>query len=253
MSLDNVLAVAGVAREREHRCKGLDRARNSPIRFFPPHGGNPADGYEATILPHICAVLIDAGQKGALGRASAHLAGRAAQLQHGFATLGIIALVDEATGYQDFRQRDALARVLERFVAKELRPWVKTFPSDFYKQIYRLNDWPYTENAGRPGVIGHWTDNIVYKRLAPGVWEELKRLTARYPGGDFKNKLFQRLTDDVGHPKLREHLAAVLMLMKYSPNWRVFMGKRPIRNFDSGEVITCFPFRMTTSRPRKRP
>ncbi|TYL97455.1 hypothetical protein FXB40_08865 [Bradyrhizobium rifense] len=83
---------------------------------------------------------------------------------------------------------------------------------------------PYTESSGRPGVIGHWTNNIVYKRLAPGVWEELKRLTPRTPGGDYKNKLFQRLTEDVGHPKLREHLAA-----------------------------TCFPSRTTTSRQRARP
>ena len=60
-------------------------------------------------------------------------------------------------------------------------------------------------------------------RLAPGVLEELKRLTPRTPSGYYKNKLFQRLTDDVGHPKLREHFAAVVMLMKYSPNWKVFM------------------------------
>lgn len=43
--------------------------------------------------------------------------------------------------------------------------------------------------------------------------------------GDYKNKLFQRLTEDTGHPRLREHLAAVVMLMKYSPNWRVFMDR----------------------------
>jgi len=182
-------------------------------------------GYEATILPDICAVLIEAHQKGKLGKPREHLAIRAAQLQHGFATIGIIALVDEATGYQDFRQRDALAKILERFVAKELRPWVKTFPAEYYKQIYRLNGWPYTDNAGRPGVIGHWTNNIIYKRLAPGVWEELKRLTPRTPSGYYRNKLFQRLTEDVGHPKLREHLAGVVMLMKYSPNWRVFMNR----------------------------
>ena len=155
-------------------------------------------GYEATILPDICAVLIEAHQKGKLGKPREHLAIRAAQLQHGFATIGIIALVDEATGYQDFRQRDALAKILERFVAKELRPWVKTFPAEYYKQIYRLNGWPYTDNAGRPGVIGHWTNNIIYKRLAPGVWEELKRLTPRTPSGYYRNKLFQRLTEDVG-------------------------------------------------------
>ena len=205
--------------------RGLIARSNSPIRFLPPHGGIPADGYDATMLPDICAVLIDAHQQGKLGKAREHLAIRAAQLQHGFATVGIIALVDEATGYQDFRQRDALAQILEKFVAKELRPWVRTFPAEFYKQIYRLNGWPYEDNKGKPGIVGHWTNNIVYKRLAPGVLEELKRLTPRTAKGDYKHKLFQRLTDELGHPKLREHLAAVVMLMKYAPNWQIFMER----------------------------
>ena len=197
---------------------------NSPIPFV-PSGGGIADGYEATILPDICAVLIDAGRQAKLGKQRAHLAERAAVLQHGFAPVGIIALVDEATGYQDYRHRDALAKILEKFVAKELRPWVKTFPAEFYKQIYRLNGWHYEENAGRPGVVGHWTNNVVYRRLAPGIWDELKRLTPRTAGGDFKNKLFQRLTEDFCHPKLREHLTGVIMLMKYSPNWQTFMDR----------------------------
>lgn len=204
--------------------RGLISRANSPIRFLTPHGP-VADGYEATILPDICAVIIDASRSGLLGKRLEHLGERAAILQHGFATVGIIALVDEATGYQDFRQRDALAKILERFVAKELRPWVKTFPADYYKQIYRLNGWQYADSAGRPSVIGHWTNNIIYKRMAPGVWEELKRLTPRTPSGYYKHKLFQRLTEDIGHPKLREHLAGVVMLMKYSPNWKIFMDR----------------------------
>ena len=127
--------------------KGLDikdliSRANSPIRFIPPIGA-PADGYEATILPDICAVIIEAGRQGKLGKRLAHLAERCAILQHGFATLGIIALVDEATGYQDVRARDALAKILERFVAKELQPYVRTFPPEFYKQIFRLYGWDY--------------------------------------------------------------------------------------------------------------
>jgi hypothetical protein len=205
--------------------RGLVARANSPIRFIPPHGGNPADGYEATILPDICAVIIDADQKGVLDKRLKRLANRAAVLQHGFAIIGIIALVDEATGYQEVRQRDALAKILEKFVAKELRPYLPTFPTEFYKQIFRLNNWPYEEKCGRPGVIGHWTTNIVYKRIAPGVWEELNRITPRNDKGRLKHKLFQRLTEDIGHPKLREHLAAVVMLMKYSPNWKIFMDR----------------------------
>jgi hypothetical protein len=228
--------------------RGLIARVNSPIQFIPPHGGKAADGYEATILPDICAVLIEADRLGRLGKQRAHLAERAAILQHGFAKLGIIALVDEATGYQDYRQRDALAKILEKFVAKELRPWVKTFPAEFYKQIFRLNGWSYVENAGRPGVIGHWTNNIIYKRLAPGVWEELKRLTPKTPSGSYKNKLFQRLTEDVGHPKLREHMSAVLMLMKYSPHWRVFMDRLD-REFPQWGTNFLLPFPEDYSPP----
>ncbi|KAA0076665.1 P63C domain-containing protein [Tardiphaga sp. P9-11] len=145
-----------------------------------------------------------------------------------------------------------MAKILERFVAKELRPWVKTFPAEFYKQIFRLNGWAYVENAGRPGVIGHWTNNIIYKRLAPGVWDELKRLTPKTPSGAYKNKLFQRLTEDVGHPKLREHMSAVLMLMKYSPHWRVFMDRLD-REFPQWGTNFLLPFPEDYSPPNLPP
>jgi len=227
--------------EKGLNIRGLVARANTPIRFIPPHGGNPADGYDATILPDICAVLIDAGQQGVLDKRLKRLAERAAFLQHGFATVGIIGLVDEATGYQDIRRRNALAKILEKFVAKELRPWIRTFPAQYYEQIYRLNGWQYEEGAGRSGVIGHWTNNIVYKRLAPGVWEELKRLTPRNDKGRLRHKLFQRLTDDIRHPKLREHLAVVLMLMKYSPNWKVFMDRLD-REFPQWGTSLLLPF-----------
>jgi hypothetical protein len=198
---------------------------DSPIRFA-PHGGSVADGYEATILPDMCAVIIEADQRGLLHPQQKHLAKQCAILQHGFATVGIIALVDEATGYDKIRPRDALALILEKFVAKELKPWVRTFEPDFYEQIFRLNGWTYSENCGRPGVLGHWTNNIVYARLAPGVLQELKRVAPKSEAtGRPKHKLFQWLTYDIGHPKLRAHLEGVTMLMKYSPDWKVFMDR----------------------------
>src|SRR5258708_348715 len=103
--------------------KGLVARVNSPIRFVPAHGGNPADGYEATILPDICAVIIDADQKGKLDKRLKRIAERAAMLQHGFATIGIIALVDEATGYQKFRDSDALEKILDQYIGRELAKW----------------------------------------------------------------------------------------------------------------------------------
>ncbi len=197
----------------------------SPIRFIPPHGGNPADGYEATILPDICAVIIEASRLGFLQKQQARLAERCAILQHGFATVGIIALVDEATGYQDFRARDALAKIIERFVAKEIQPYVRTFPAEFYKQIFRLYGWNYYENCGKPGVLGHITNNLVYKRLAPGVLEELRRKIPRNDKGRLTKKLFQGLTPDYGHPKVRTLLEGETMLAKYSRDLETFMER----------------------------
>ena len=73
-----------------------------------------------------------------------------------------------------------------------------------------------------PQYFGHLTNDIVYARLAPGVKQELKRVTPRDEKGRHRHKLFQRLTDDLGHPRLREHLASVVALMKVSGDYGEF-------------------------------
>jgi hypothetical protein len=213
--------------EKGINTRDLIARANSPIRFIPPHGGNPADGYDATVLPDICAVLIEAAQKGALDKRLRKLAERAATLQHGFATVGIIALVDEATGYQRDRARDALAKILEAFVVKEMQPWVKTFPSEFYEQMFRLRGIPFPVNSvKRPSYFGHLTNDVIYRRLAPGVWEELKREAEQAEIlGLPKGRLHQRLTPSIGHPKLRELLVSVTTIMKLSAHWADFKEK----------------------------
>lgn len=134
---------------------------------------------------------------------------------------------DEATGYQDARSRDALAKILEAFVTKELKKWISTFPADYYKELFRLQGWAFPTLAKdknkRPAMAGKITNDIVYDRLAPGVKDELHRLTPRDEKGRLKQKLFQRLTSDVGSPRLKEHLASVVALMKASDDWQQFM------------------------------
>ena len=140
----------------------------------------------------------------------------------GFSHIGIIALVDEATGYQQIREQRALATILEKFIADELQPWTKTFPYEFYEQIFRLKGWPGPHGVKKPSVIGHYTNDFVYDRLAPGVLQELGRLNPKTPTGYRRHKLFQWFTPDLGHPKLKEHLAAVIALMRAAPNWNSF-------------------------------
>ena len=199
----------------------LARMITKPILF--KVGSSIAYGYEATILADICDAVLAARKADKLNYQQEHIAEQCEILVRGFARVGIVALVDEATGFQSARSADALAKILEAFVQTELRKWVRTFPTEFYQHLCRLRDvqFPPTKN-NFPPYFGHLTNNIVYERLAPGVKAELKRITPRDEKGRHKDKLFQRLTEEVGHPRLREHLASVVALMKISPDWTTF-------------------------------
>jgi len=201
----------------------LDKAR--PITFQPPTGGR-AYGYNAELLPVVCEIYLKARDEGVLDRQQEHVAKRAEILIRGLARVGIIALVDEATGYQEVRGREALAKILEAFIAKELQPWVSTFQPDFYRELFRLRSLPYpASTVKRPQYFGHITNDIVYRRLAPGVLEELKHVQVKDEAGRPKHKLFQRLTTHPGYPKLREHLGSVIAIMKLSRDWPDFQAK----------------------------
>jgi hypothetical protein len=197
---------------------------NSPIKFIPPHGGNPADGYEATILPDLCSVLIKAHHQGVLDKRLIYMAERAEVLQHGFAKLGIIGLVDEATGYQDVRDRQALQKILDTYLLQEFAAWAKRFPDEFYKEMFRLRGWQYPSvSGGKPGVVGKYTMDIVYERLAPGLVEELEVKNPKTESGRRKSTHHQWLTEDVGHPALSSHIQSAIWLMKASDTWEGFM------------------------------
>ncbi|MFC1877099.1 P63C domain-containing protein [Thermodesulfobacteriota bacterium] len=201
----------------------LAMAIENPIQFKGV-GNRKTSGYEATVLQELCDAILDAKNATALKTEQENRYAKQAEiLIRSFAKIGIIALVDEATGYQYDRARDALEKILDRFIAKELRKWAKTFPDEFYENMFRLRGWQYVPfSVKRPGVVGKYTNDLIYERLAPGVLEELKRLTPRDEKGRTKHRFFQRLTENVGHPRLREHLAAVIALMKASTKWDQF-------------------------------
>jgi hypothetical protein len=205
--------------------KDLTAGLKRPIRFTPPHGGNPVLGIPAAALPEICTAWLKAREAGDLTPRQLGTAQIAEIIIRGLAHIGIIALVDEATGYQKDRAKDALAKILEAFVAKELQAWVQTFPADFYEQMFRLRglDFP-ASSVKRPQYFGVLTNDVVYKRLAPGVLDELKKVTPRNEGGRPKAKYFQSLTTNVGYPKLKEHLGAVVAFMKISKSWSQFIN-----------------------------
>lgn len=194
-----------------------------PIKFKAPNG-SIAYGYEAIVLADICDAVLAAREGGDLQTQQKHIAKQCEILVRAFARVGIIALVDEVTGYQEIRDRLALRAFLDKFITDEWARWTQTFPDDFYKNLFRLKGIPYPpKGMNRPSYVGHWTNDIVYSRLAPGVLKELRNKNPRQDStGERRRRHHQHLTRDYGHPVLKEHLSNVIFLMNGCTSWDDF-------------------------------
>ncbi len=201
----------------------LVQAIENPIQF--KSGGLPTTGFEATILREICEAILNARDANMLKTEQELRYAKAADtLMRAFATVGIIALVDEATGYQAEREKDELQKILAAYISPELMPWTRRFPPEFYEQMFRLWNWQYRPpSLKRPRMVGKLTSRLIYEKLPPGVLEGLRRKNPPDESGRRKHKHLQFLTNDVGNPHLEKQLAVVTALMRISPNWRVFM------------------------------
>lgn len=195
-------------------------ASTTPIQFGLPTGGR-AVGYRAELLPQVCNIYLRARDRKLLLPAQARIAEKADLLVRGLAETGIVALVDEATGYQQVRSRDALQAFLDRFLRKELAAWVKTFPDEFFFELFRLKRWQWKGTSKRPGVVGKYINDLIYDRLGPGVLAELEKKNP-VENGRRRAKHFQWLTEDIGHPALAQHMYATIGFMRASSSWEEF-------------------------------
>lgn len=180
--------------------------------------------FEATLFVDVCKAYVQAKNDGVLKNpVQSQIADRLLLIMSAFAKVGIIAIIDEITGYQEVRERDALQKILDRFLKKEFAAWAKTFPDEFYRQIFRLKGWHYDPSSvKRPSVVGRYTNDLIYERLAPEILTELETLNPKNDKGYRKVKHHQWLTDDIGHPRLREHLYAMMGLMRAFNSWGAF-------------------------------
>lgn len=196
--------------------------------FYRTKGGGKGVGYNAIALKRVAEVYLklrdhSLATAGKIPSRYEKMIFASDMLIRGLAEVGIVALVDEATGYQDVRARRALQEMLDAYLLKELAAWAKRFPDDFYKEIYRLRDWTWRgRGVNPPQVVAKYTTDFVYDRLAPGITEELQARMPKTQSGAKKGKLHQLLSDDIGHPALAQHLHAVITLMKASPDWETF-------------------------------
>lgn len=204
-------------------------ALNDVVEFKRPGSGGAAPathGYEASVLIDICNSLIDAKNNAKLTSKELVVCQQAEIIIRSVAKVGIVALIDEATGYQEVRDRNALQVILDKYLTDEWAKWTKTFPDDFYKELFRLKGIAYPPRSGKKAsYVGHWTNDVVYDRLVPGLKEELKKKNPVTGKGHMARKHHQHLTQDIGHPKLKEFLTQIVFLMKTCSTYREFRDR----------------------------
>lgn len=182
-------------------------------------------GYEATLLIDLCSAIIEAYETRTSGVNETYYAS-ANVIIRAVAKVGIIALVDEATGYnqEKSRAKDELQKFLSTFLNQEASKWVKMFDDSFFEDIYKMRNWTWAETTKRPQFVGKIINDIVYERIAPLVLEELKKANPKLEGGNRRYKFHQFLTSEVGKPKLKDHLTSLHTLAIASDfDWARFM------------------------------
>ena len=131
------------------------------------------------------------------------------------ADTGIVALVDEVAGYEKVRPQNALQKYLELIIRKELAAWTKKFPDEFYENILKLKNWVWPGmSKNRNSVVGHYTNDLVFERIAPGLVRELQSKTPKDECGHRRDRMHQWLTEDVGDPMLAQHLHSLMMFQR---------------------------------------
>lgn len=194
------------------------REKGKTIHYFHTNG-TIAAGYDAEFIPLICTLYLDANkaEPSVLVASQMKLVERAEILLRILAKVGITGLIDEATGYQYDREKDALQALLSKYIAEEFLPWTSRFPREYYQEIFRLYGWKYDPlSLKRPQFIGKFTKEFVYNEMSPEILKELEIKNPTLENGRRRRKHHQHLTEEIGVPHLERHLTKLVTVMQLS-------------------------------------
>jgi len=218
--------------------------------IFKSLGSDPAHGYEAEVLVDICKAVLRASEAGKLTKPQEPIANQSRAIINALAKVGIIALIDEATGYQSERSPDALRLLVDAYIEKEMREWEKEFPDDFYITLNKVyGSDPYVTRAlgsvviNKPQNFGNFTNRFVYGPLENGeALKELQRINPQIDAkGTRKQRFHQFLKKGYGLEKLRAQRQEVLTMLKLSDNIEEFKQLYEKRFGPLDGQFTMFP------------
>jgi hypothetical protein len=161
-------------------------------------------GITAESFCDLCTAYVRALDDGALqSDRQREIAAHAGIFLAASAKVGLLALIDEATGYQYDRAEDALRFKLKIFLEDEMRKWEKTFPDQLWTEFGRLTGRKGATNSQRPRYWGKLVMELVYGYLDADVAQWLKDNAPKPQHGQ---NYHQWLSSQYGLKKLTEHL-----------------------------------------------
>lgn len=206
----------------------------SPDHFAPKkrrYKGRMIAGFNAEMLVDICEGMLEARVQGALKTArQSIIAAQCEFIMRGLAKTGIVALIDEATGYQNMRPADGLRTYFDLILRKDLAVWFKRFPDEFYENIYKLKGWEWPGmGKNRFSIVGKYTNDLVYGRIVPGLQDELEKKNPKNASGHREHKHHQWLNDEAGDKLFSAQMFTILALQRACLNkagnkWNHFMS-----------------------------
>jgi len=197
-----------------------DKITKQAIQFRIPGTQYKGNGYEATLLLDICDGYLRARDARVLVSSQDDLAKQAEIITRACAKVGIIALIDEATGYQEFRKKQELHLKLQAFIAEDLQDWALMFPQEFWFELARLEGIHYSPRS-RPLRWGRYIMAFVYDAVDGDVG---KKLREKNPEPHFGQNHHQWLKE-FGKQKVHDQIERVTTIMKLCDNMDDFRQK----------------------------
>lgn len=213
----NYLAASNIQKHLPARIVPLsdeihDRVPQGVVEFT--HNNKTEKGYNSEDFMDVCIAFIEAGHSEELSDVQKEILVNANRYIMACAKVGITALIDEATGYQNLREDNALQLKLKFFLSDQLRDWEKTFPDELWRQFGRLTNWKGSINS-RPRYWGKLVNELIYECIDEDLAKYLKE---NKPLMSSHTKYHQWLNDNYGVRALTEHIWQIIGMARGCDN-----------------------------------